>query len=95
MTDGTMTLHGTPPAHGETMTLHEMDTTTPSRCIQVRRSDTGTYEIPGAATEEVWQEVRSHMEEVEHHGDLCGWKPWTRVYRCVDEHGDTRWYFVQ
>jgi len=62
--------------------------------IEVRRDDTGTYAILGAAEPEDWHAVRTEMESVEPWGSLLGWEPWRKVYRAVDMDGLTRWYFI-
>jgi len=88
---------GTPLAPGDSLEDNpqggwEWDLETP--CLLVRRSDTGTYEIPGAAEEEEWDDVRQAYDSVEDYGPLKGWGKWTRVYRVGDDEGFGWWYFV-
>jgi hypothetical protein len=64
--------------------------------VEVRRSDTGTYEIPGAAEVEDWHEARTALgpHDMEDYGELGGWGPWERVVHVTDADGRERWYFV-
>jgi hypothetical protein len=62
--------------------------------IMVTRSESGCYEIPGAAEREDWEYVQEEQETVERLGDLQGWEPYQEVYRCVDLRGEERTYFV-
>ncbi|MBD3319806.1 MAG: hypothetical protein GF350_01785 [Chitinivibrionales bacterium] len=62
-------------------------------CIEVRYKDGYVGEIPGATVED-WGDVLNMMDDVEHIGELAGWGRWTDHYRCIDELGDERYYFV-
>ncbi|HHW13513.1 MAG TPA: hypothetical protein GXX28_01095, partial [Firmicutes bacterium] len=62
-------------------------------CIMVSRSDSGTYDIPGAAEVENWDDVRADADSVERVSDLAGWGIWNAVYR-VEVNGGEAWYFV-
>lgn len=73
--------------------------------IMVKRSERGTYEIPGAATVQDWEEVRRDYDAVEEVEELKGWgwdAAWVaRTYRSIDGRQLTRepliedWFFVQ
>jgi hypothetical protein len=73
-------------------------------CIQVTRSDSGTYEIPGAAEPEPFDDVQWSVEDrgghVERVNTLKGWDPWEEVWTATlpaDGPGrseSSTWYFV-
>lgn len=64
-------------------------------CIEVKRSDLGTYAIPGSAEVEDWDEVQACTVSASCDGELSGWGEWRLVYRVVDKFADVRWYFVE
>lgn len=63
--------------------------------IEVTRSDSGTYEIPGGAEVENWEYLLGDMQTIEDYGELKGWGEWERVYRATDDDGHIHWYFVR
>ena len=65
-----------------------------TKCIMVYRSDTGTYEIPGAAEIEDWDEVCEASDNVTFYSNLIGWGAYNTVYHCTVR-DDEIWYFVE
>lgn len=61
--------------------------------IMVKRSSSGTYEIPGAATVEDWDEVKRECDNVRKLSDLTGWGQWSECYE-VEYVGGTGYYFI-
>ena len=63
--------------------------------IYVRRSSSGTYEIPGVAERENWCDVATDLHDIEDSGPLLGWGRWERVASGLDEDGVRHWYFLR
>jgi DNA-binding XRE family transcriptional regulator len=78
------------------MTTETISLTGYAVALEVRRTETGTYEIPGAAEPEDWHEVRTALDDpvITEHGALVGWGPWEHVAQVEDQDGLTRWYFL-
>lgn len=64
-----------------------------TRCICVRCSERGIYEIPVAATEENWDDVTANCDQVTRWGQLMGWGDWTAAYLVTCDGADL-FYFV-
>jgi predicted choloylglycine hydrolase len=64
------------------------------RCVLVTDQQ-GAYQIHPNADPELWFNVQTFADSVEHLEPLVGWGNWTAAYRVTMPTGETKTYFVE
>ena len=64
-----------------------------TRCIEVQRSNSGAFQMIGAAEVEDWEDIEYVAEEIESYGGIRGWPEWDCLVRTMIN-GQERWFFA-